>query len=1113
MEGTLYVLFMIMKFTLSITLALTVLIQAAPSTSLPALIPRPIHLKKESGTDFQLTDKTIIIHDAKLSSEAKLLAEQLRISTGYPLPTVSESAASASQLEQPFIRIDLKENSSIPTHGYQLKSSVDSVDILAKDPSGAFYGTQTLLQLLPAEVVANSQQNIPWTIPAYSISDAPRFQWRGMHLDESRHFFGKFFAKRYIDLLAAHKMNVFHWHLIDDGGWRIEIKKYPKLTEIGAWRNEIGYNTQKLHFPRAKEPSTPTSEMYGGFYTQEDIKEIVAYAKARHIRVIPEIEIPGHSLPALDAYPEFRCSGGLKDDGEGWTPKRQNSYCPGKESTYTFLENVLTEVFSLFPDEYVHIGGDEVIKTFWKQCPDCKKRMQQENLKNENELQSYLIRRIEKFLNTNKKKLIGWDEITHGGLTPNATVMFWIGMGAVPETVEKGHDIIMTPMGPCYFDYGYPSNETSKVYQWEPIPEQFLNSPLEKKFLGAQGNVWTEGMHDSDRVEFMILPRMLAMAEILWSPRKQRDYQHFSQRLNAYYPRLDAWGLNYRLPSPQPNASAYLFKKDAQITFLSPPKEFTLHYTTDGSQPTVKSKTYQSPIPVTKSTQIRAILSRDHKTGPEVAVDCVRFKNPSTLDLKHGMRAEYAEGKWNRVPNFRTLKNVTRSIVKSPDLSIRKRNDNFACRYTGYIEIKKSGLHHFTLASDDGSVLKLGGATVVNHDGPHGYVKKSGSIQLEAGIFPIEIGFLEVGGAERLDVFITTPGGTEKPLPKNILYYDKAVKPMPSVKLDTPLPTNKEHTPALAMDGDLSTYFWSSRGIKKGETFTVTLESPVNNLNLTVVTGKPDGDDKLRSGVLETSRDGQHWKTVAKFFGGKAETTLKEKITAIRIRATQDQNNWFAIREITLGDQERTLFTTTKTVKAGRKKVRITLTVDIDGCEDLKPRVKEMSQLYFTQWPKIVTAIDAPIGRIPTHLFLSFRENMGHPAHVAGTSMVIEGNHLRRNPEDTLGVFTHELTHFVQSYPDGSPGWFSEGTADYIRYKAFPHSKWAKRVSAHTDKSKPLGAYWNSTAFLLWIEKEHKPGAVAIVSRLCKEGKYTDTIWKKLTGKSLEELTKEYGQS
>ncbi|NWK55735.1 discoidin domain-containing protein [Verrucomicrobiaceae bacterium N1E253] len=331
--------------------------------------------------------------------------------------------------------------------------------------------------------------------------------------------------------------------------------------------------------------------------------------------------------------------------------------------------------------------------------------------------------------------------------------------------------------------------------------------------------------------------------------------------------------------------------------------------------------------------------------------------------------------------------------------------------------------------------------------------------------------------------------------------------------ISTPLPTWKNHKPRLCLDGNAETHYWSSRPMKKDETFTVTLAKPVKGLTLTVKTGKEDGKDILKNGVLEMSQDGTSWKPAGKFFKGKAETTLTRATKAIRLRATKDQNAWLAIQSITLGDHERTQLSTTRNVKIGEQNLDLTITVETEGFEDLKPRVEEMTNLYFSSWQKIAKALSAPIDRTPTHLFLSFRDDINFPAYVLGTSMVLKGDHLRNNPEDTFGVFTHELCHFVQNYPGGAPAWFVEGTADYIRYKAYPDSLWAKKNKKRTDKSKPLGQYWNSTAFLLWIEKEHKPGAVAIVSRACKEGKYNDKIWMELTGHTLDQLVKAYGKS
>lgn len=738
-----------------------------------SLMPRPVSITQEDGKAFQLSPSTAIIFDQQLKSEAELLAARLRSSTGFPIQLYSEQQAAIKEWASPPITLDLGDSRSTQKSSYSLSSSAEhGVKIIAKDPSGAFYGTRTLIQLLPAEIEARQKQESHWTIPNCKISDAPRFHWRGMHLDESRHFYGKEFAKRYIDLIADHKMNVFHWHLIDDGGWRLEIKKYPRLTQFGAFRkgSSKGWSPTELTFPTNREELN-AGPNYGGFYTQEDIKEIVAYAAARHVRVIPEIELPGHSLPALDTHPHLRCAGSLKSDDQTWTPSRQNSYCAGKDASFEFLENILLEVFALFPDEYVHIGGDEVIKSFWAQCPDCKKRMQTEGLRSTNQLQSYFIRRMEKFINQHNKRLIGWDEITHGGLAPNATVMFWLGMNAIPATAAKGHDIIMSPTSPCYFDYVYPKNNTPKVYRWEPVPDSLRGTPMEKHIIGGQANVWTEHMETTERVEFMILPRMLAMAEVLWTPAVLRNYDDFSGRLIPYYKRLDVRGLNYCLPSPRPAAAAHLFDREVEVGFQSAPEGFKLHYTVDGSEPTPNSPTYQEPITVRKDTLIRSALIRNGQSGPIVEVECKQYIKQKDLSLKPGLVAEYAAGKIQSCANFDQLPNPQKSIVAAPTLSISRRADFFATRFSGFIKITQAGVYTFTLGSDDGSILKLGGATLINHDGPHGYSKKTGSIMLQPGFYPIEIVYFELTGGQRLDLSIMPPEGKETPLPASILFH------------------------------------------------------------------------------------------------------------------------------------------------------------------------------------------------------------------------------------------------------------------------------------------------------------------------------------------------------
>jgi hexosaminidase len=441
------------------------------------------------------------------------------------------------------IFLHLTKDSTIQNaEGYQMEVTSGHIKITANTRTGMFYGLISILQMMQPSQDGEGA----FTVPACTIVDHPRFAWRGMHLDVCRHFFGKEFIKKYIDLLALHKMNTFHWHLTEDQGWRIEIKKYPKLTGIGAWRNGsmIGrYSDHQFDTIR-----------YGGYYTQDDIREIVKYAQSRHITIIPEIEMPGHALAALASYPEFSCTGGPFEVAKEWGVF-DDVYCAGNESTFKFIEDVLTEVCALFPGKYIHIGGDECPKTRWKTCPKCQKRIKEEGLKDEHELQSYFIRRIEKFLNAKGKQIIGWDEILEGGLAPNAAVMSWRGEQGGIEAANQQHNVVMSPGTHCYFDHyqGDPELEpiaiggyttVEKVYSYDPVPAG-LNDSMEKYIMGAQGNVWTEYILDEAHVEYMALPRMTALAEVLWTPKEKKDEADFTKRLLTHFEFLNKWNVNY----------------------------------------------------------------------------------------------------------------------------------------------------------------------------------------------------------------------------------------------------------------------------------------------------------------------------------------------------------------------------------------------------------------------------------------------------------------------------------------------------------------------------------------------------------------------------------------
>ncbi len=435
------------------------------------------------------------------------------------------------------IELQIQElyNKEMSEEGYFLTVSPDHILIKANRPAGLFYGIQTLLQLMPTEIFGAKLFPGGFKIPCVEIKDFPRFAWRGMHLDVSRHFFPPAFIKEYIDLMASHKYNVFHWHLTDDQGWRIEIKRYPELTKTGAWRKEEDGN------------------IYGGYYTQDEIRDIVDYARSRFITIVPEIELPGHSSAAIASYPFLGCTDKPIEVSNKWGI-RNDLYCP-KEETFEFLENVLDEVTALFPGEYIHIGGDEAPKYQWNQSAVCKEVMQREGLKSYDELQSYFIRRIEKYLLAKNKKIIGWDEILEGGLAESAIVMSWRGEEGGIAAAGMKHHAIMTPNSYCYFDFRqtkqekqrafwYKYSPLSHTYSYEPIPTA-LPSENQHFILGSQGNVWTEYLDTKEKVEFAILPRMCALAEVLWSKKEQRNLTEFLSRLQTHFKRLDAMEVNY----------------------------------------------------------------------------------------------------------------------------------------------------------------------------------------------------------------------------------------------------------------------------------------------------------------------------------------------------------------------------------------------------------------------------------------------------------------------------------------------------------------------------------------------------------------------------------------
>lgn len=561
------------------------------------LIPRPTSVAAKKGT-FAISPQTHVFTAPVFSGVAALFAEtahlpepQLALMKMVPLHSVVFTAADKSLIPD--------------STGYRLNISPDYVTIFARTQTGAINGMQSLLQL-------RLLQPDQTTLPCAEITDHPRFGYRGVHLDVSRNFFPATYIKRFIDLMALYKMNTFHWHLTDGAGWRLEIKRYPELTKIAAWRNYANWKDWWTKGRRYSQEGDPNA--YGGYYTQAEAREIVAYAAQRGITVIPEIEMPGHSEEVLAVYPQLSCSG---------VPYKNSELCLGNDTTFTFLENVLTEVMDIFPSPYIHIGGDEADKKAWKSCPKCQQRIRSEKLKDENELQSYAIRRVEKFLIAHKRKLLGWDEILEGGLAPEATVMSWRGESGGIAAAKDGHDVIMTPGAYCYFD-SYQADPASqpeaiggyltldKVYSYEPVPKE-LDAAAAKHVLGAQANIWTEYIPTSYHLEYMTYPRLLALSEVVWSDTAHKDLADFQQRLQSHYLLLQRLNVNYYRPSHSvtihPDIDAANHR--TLVSFRSEQYQPQIRYTLDSSMPNTQSALYTSPFVVSGSAPVTAVIFKD----------------------------------------------------------------------------------------------------------------------------------------------------------------------------------------------------------------------------------------------------------------------------------------------------------------------------------------------------------------------------------------------------------------------------------------------------------------------------------------------------------------------
>ena len=740
------------------------------------IIPAPLSVTTTKGEFIISRESGILYETVEDYAIAKLFHEFLKNNYYLDIPIATSFVKAPAGI----IRFTAGNYFNANKEGYNLSVTPLNINVSGKS-SGLFYGLQSLLQLFPTTKAGTVR------IQCAEIVDEPRYKYRGLHLDVARHIYPVTFIKKYIDLIAQYKLNTFHWHLTDDQGWRIEIKKYPKLTKVGGYRNQTLIGNYHDRFPQWYDGT-----QYGGFYSQKDIKEIVAYATARFVNVIPEIEMPGHSLAALAAYPELGCHDNPAQFkvAEKWGVF-DDVFCAGKENTFIFLEDVLTEVMELFPSQYIHIGGDESPKSRWKLCKFCQKRIKDNNLRDEDHLQSYFIHRIEKFVNSNGRKIIGWDEILEGGLAPNATVMSWRGTSGGIMAARQNHDVIMTPNNYLYFDQvqgrsdqepvsigGY--NPLEEVYSYNPTPVS-LTSEQQSHIIGVQANIWTEYVKTSEKVEYMILPRLFALSEIAWSQTDRKDYINFSQqRVAMHLAKLDQTNTAFRVPTAYGVKDTTLMGDFFTIPIKTSVTGAKVYYTLDGYKPTEIDLLYEKPIQISVPDDDRRILKTVVITpsGKRSAITTTHFINSRLLPsvptnvVQPQLKYYYIPGNYTQTGELNTSKATEEGYLNSFNIGgFKEKARAFGLIFEGYINATTNGTYTFSTSSDDGSQLYIDDILVVDNDHKHAAFELTSAINLVRGFHKIQIRYFQAGGYGDLKVFMAEPGNNKHEISPGLLFH------------------------------------------------------------------------------------------------------------------------------------------------------------------------------------------------------------------------------------------------------------------------------------------------------------------------------------------------------
>jgi len=756
------------RFLCMLVFSLGAMYISAQST--PALIPYPETVEMRNG-HFILSESTqLLLNDqGRFTNEVFYLQNLIMAATGKYLS--SEKGNNA---------IEINYSSQITNEeGYVLDITSAKMSITAKTPVGAFYAMQTIRQLLPVEVESYKSVSASVNLPSLFITDHPAYEWRGSMIDVSRHFFSIEYLKKHIDRLALYKMNKLHLHLTDDQGWRIEIKQYPELTEQGAWRYYNNMDTSLIQ-ASAENPNLALdtryiirrkgeNDLYGGYYTQDQMKELIRYAQLRHVEIIPEIDMPGHILSAIQIYPNLSCT-----QNTGWGELFSVPLCVCDEQVYTFLENVLSEVIELFPSKYIHIGADEVDKTTWQESALCKELMEKEPIQTVEEIQSYFVKRIQKYIESKGKKVIGWDEVLDGGVDSNITIMYWRGWLAdnPGKAAKNGNPIIMSPTFPLYFDFLADKTSLYRVYNMGVV---YDNVPEDKIHLikGAQANLWSQATPTENHADFMLFPRLTALAERVWT--NKNIYESYTQRLLSHYPRLEVLGVNYRLPDLLDVTQESLYFKDTYFYIQSPLPNMEIHYTIDGNIPGIESPVLAKPLKINQPQHIKFALFNNTGTRGEIySVHYNKGYINKSVKVKNGQPGLLCE--FYNIPIDRTSKIkgepqqtfVTKNITVPEEIKAL----SFGLIFKGYINIPETGIYNFYYTCDDAGMLYIGDKVVVNNEGPHTPVEKSGQAYLEKGWHPIRIDFVEGGGGYMLQMEYSFKGSGIQAIPDNWFLHE-----------------------------------------------------------------------------------------------------------------------------------------------------------------------------------------------------------------------------------------------------------------------------------------------------------------------------------------------------